>query len=138
MTGRATPRLERAPVELPRLDARSDHLWAALFDITQRCPHDWCLIGAVDAVVDDSVGWPCLRFFSSKVRTEQLVPLSPKAAVALRAQAELVRRDWPAGTLEEIARLKQDNRQLRDQVARLHGERRAAKAHPRPARRPGS
>jgi len=51
-----------------------------------------------DAVVDDSVGWPCLRFFNSKVRAEQLVPLSPKAAVALRAQAELVRRDWPAGT----------------------------------------
>ena len=50
---------------------------------------------AIDAVVDDSVGWPCLRFFNSKVRTEQVVPLSPKAATALHEQAEAVRRDWP-------------------------------------------
>jgi len=46
---------------------------------------------AIDAVVDDSVGWPCLRFFNSKVRTEQVVPLSPKAATALHEQAEAVR-----------------------------------------------
>jgi integrase len=58
---------------------------------------DACHI-AVDAVVDDSVGWPCLRFYNSKVRTEQLVPLSPKAAVALRDQAAHVRDRWPAGT----------------------------------------
>ena len=53
---------------------------------------------AVDAVITDSVGWPCLRFYNSKVRTEQLVPLSSKAAVALRSQAEHVRAHWPAGT----------------------------------------
>ena len=53
---------------------------------------------AIDAVVDDSVGWPCLRFFNAKVRTEQVVPLSPKAATALHEQAEAVRRDWPAST----------------------------------------
>ncbi len=58
---------------------------------------DACNLG-VDAVVDDSVGWPCLRFFNSKVRTEQLIPLSPKAAAALGAQAEDVRQNWPAGT----------------------------------------
>jgi len=58
---------------------------------------DACHI-TVDAVVDDSVGWPCLRFYNSKVRTEQLVPLSPKGAVALRDQAEYVRGNWPAAT----------------------------------------
>lgn len=52
----------------------------------------------IDAVLDDSVGWPCLRFYNSKVRIEQLVPLSPKAAIALRSQGEIVRSDWPAGT----------------------------------------
>jgi integrase len=52
----------------------------------------------VNAVVDDSVGWPCLRFYNSKVRTEQIVPLSPRAANALRAQATHVRDHWPAGT----------------------------------------
>ncbi len=52
----------------------------------------------LDAVVDDSVGWPCLRFYNSKVKTEQLVPLSPNAAVALRAQARFVTDAWPAGT----------------------------------------
>jgi integrase len=49
-------------------------------------------------VVEDSVGWPCLRYYNSKVRAEQVVPLSPKAAQALRAQAGLVHRDWPEGT----------------------------------------
>jgi integrase len=58
---------------------------------------DACHI-TVDAVVDDSVGWPCLRFYNSKVRTEQLVPLSPRAAVALRDQATFVRGHWPAAT----------------------------------------
>jgi integrase len=34
----------------------------------------------------DSVGWPCLRFEATKVRAEQLIPLSAKAAAAIRAQ----------------------------------------------------
>jgi integrase len=48
--------------------------------------------------LDDSVGWPCLRFDSTKVRAEQLIPLSAKAAEAIRAQQDHDRRAWPAGT----------------------------------------
>jgi integrase len=77
-------------------DDTTRHLVIVLIETGLRAS-DACNL-PVDTVVDDSVGWPCLRFFNSKVRAEQLIPLSSKAAVALRAQAELVRRDWPAGT----------------------------------------
>ena len=77
-------------------DDTTRHLLIVLIETGLRSS-DACNL-PLDAVIDDSVGWPCLRFFNSKVRTEQLVPLSPKAALALRAQAEIVRRDWPTGT----------------------------------------
>lgn len=50
-----------------------------------------------DAVVTDSVGWPCLRFLNSKVAVHQLLPLSAKAAGAVAAQQAHVRRRWPDG-----------------------------------------
>jgi integrase len=77
-------------------DAATRHLVVVLIETGLRAS-DACNL-SIDAVVDDSVGWPCLRFYNSKVRTEQLVPLSPKAAIAVRTQCEIVRRDWPAGT----------------------------------------
>ena len=49
-------------------------------------------------MVDDSVGWPCLRFDNPKVRTEQLIPLSAKAAAAIRAQQDHVLERWPDGS----------------------------------------
>ena len=49
-------------------------------------------------MLDDSSGWPCLRFEAVKVRAEQLIPLSAKAAAAIRAQQDHVRRHWPAGS----------------------------------------
>jgi integrase len=49
-------------------------------------------------MIDDSVGWPCLRFDSTKVSAEQLIPLSAKAAAAIRDQQDHDRRQWPAGT----------------------------------------
>jgi len=48
-------------------------------------------------ILDDSVGWPCLRFEATKVRAELLIPLSAKAAAAIRAQQDHVRRAWPGG-----------------------------------------
>jgi integrase len=53
---------------------------------------------AFSPMLDDSAGWPCLRFEASKVRAEQLVPLSAKAAAAIRAQQEHVLQQWPAGS----------------------------------------
>jgi integrase len=49
-------------------------------------------------VLDDSAGWPCLRFEATKVRAEQLIPLSAKAAAAIRAQQQHVRQNWPGGS----------------------------------------
>ena len=49
-------------------------------------------------VLTDSSGWPCLRFEAAKVRAEQLIPLSAKAAAAIGAQQDHVRQHWPAGS----------------------------------------
>ena len=49
-------------------------------------------------VLTDSSGWPCLRFEAAKVRAEQLIPLSAKAAAAIGAQQDYVREHWPAGS----------------------------------------
>ena len=49
-------------------------------------------------VLTDSSGWPCLRFEAVKVRAEQLIPLSAKAAAAISAQQGHVRQRWPAGS----------------------------------------
>jgi integrase len=49
-------------------------------------------------VVADSTGWPCLRFDATKVRAEQLVPLSAKAAKTIRAQQDHVRSLFPGSS----------------------------------------
>ena len=49
-------------------------------------------------IIADSTGWPCLRFDNVKVGTEQLIPLSTKAADTIRAQQDHVRTVWPNGT----------------------------------------
>ena len=49
-------------------------------------------------VLTDSGGWPCLRFEAVKVRAEQLIPLSAKAAAAIGAQQDYVRQRWPTGS----------------------------------------
>ncbi|HXL94815.1 MAG TPA: tyrosine-type recombinase/integrase [Streptosporangiaceae bacterium] len=49
-------------------------------------------------LLTDSGGWPCLRFEAVKVRSEQMIPLSAKAAAAIRAQQDFVRERWPAGS----------------------------------------
>ena len=53
---------------------------------------------AFEPVVADSAGWPCLRFACSKMRAEQLVPLSARAVEAVRAQQDHARRKWPSGS----------------------------------------
>ena len=58
---------------------------------------DACML-PFNPVLDDSAGWPCLRFEATKVRAEQLVPLSAKAAAAIRAQQQHVLSTWPGGS----------------------------------------
>jgi integrase len=51
-----------------------------------------------DPVLTDSAGWRCLRFASSKMRAEQLVPLSTRAVKAVRDQQRHVRDSRPDGS----------------------------------------
>jgi integrase len=53
---------------------------------------------AFSSVFQDSTGWPCLRFEATKVRAEQLVPLSAKAAAAISDQQAYVHERWPEGS----------------------------------------
>ena len=76
---------------LPDLTTR--HLVILLMETGLRCG-DACGL-PFNPIIDDSVGWPCLRFFNAKVRTEQLVPLSPRAAEVIRAQQDHLRERWP-------------------------------------------
>lgn len=48
-------------------------------------------------VIDDSAGWPCLRYYNAKMAAEQLVPLSATAAETIRTQQGELRRRWPDG-----------------------------------------
>jgi integrase len=50
---------------------------------------------AFNPIVNDSTGWPCLRFDATKVHAEQLIPLSAKAAAAIRDQQDYVQASWP-------------------------------------------
>jgi integrase len=58
---------------------------------------DACAL-AFESMVADSAGWPCLRFYCSKMRAEQLVPLSARAVEAVRAQQGYVNQKWPSGS----------------------------------------
>jgi integrase len=72
-------------------DSTTRHLVIVIMETGLRAS-DACRLCA-DCLVTDSVGWPCLRFMNTKVAQEQLIPLSPKAADAIRTQqAELTQR----------------------------------------------
>ena len=58
--------------------------------------NDACAL-SFDALVSDSGGGPCLRFFNAKMRAEQLIPLSAACAAAVRDQQAHLRLRWPDG-----------------------------------------
>lgn len=88
--------LER-PERLAQLpDTTSRHLVVVLMETGLRA-NDACVL-PFNPIIDDSVGWPCLRYYNAKMSAEQLVPLSARAAEAIRAQQEHVRQRWPSGT----------------------------------------
>jgi integrase len=78
---------------LERLDPTTRNLLVVIMETGLRAGDTTLL--PFDPLVDDSVGWPCLRYRASKVNAEQLVPLSAKAAAAIRAQQSEVSRRWP-------------------------------------------
>jgi integrase len=89
-----------AQVESPeRLDRLPDHTTRALVVVlieTGLRANDACQL-AFDTLVPDSGGGPCLRFLNAKMGAEQLVPLSAKAAAAVRDQQDHLRLRWPNG-----------------------------------------
>lgn len=58
---------------------------------------DACTL-AFDPLVTDSAGWPCLRFYSTKISGEYLLPLSTRALEAVRAQQKHVNQACPPGS----------------------------------------
>ncbi len=84
-------RLDRLPDETTR------HL-VVLIQETGLRANDACAL-VFNPIIVDSAGWPCLKFHNTKMATEQLIPLSQRAADAVRAQQEHLRIRWPDGCL---------------------------------------
>lgn len=84
------------PDNLARLpDETTRHLLVLIQETGLRA-RDACIL-AFNPIIVDSAGWPCLKYYNTKMATEQLIPLSQRAAEAIRAQQEHVRDRWPAG-----------------------------------------
>jgi integrase len=86
-----------ATANLERLDDLTiRHLTIVLIETGLRIT-DACRL-PFNPIIDDSVGWPCLRYYNHKMRAEQLIPLSARAAETVRDQQAHVRARWPAGS----------------------------------------
>ncbi|MEJ7800894.1 MAG: tyrosine-type recombinase/integrase [Ilumatobacter sp.] len=81
------------------LDQLPDHTTRALVVViieTGLRANDACAL-AFNPIIDDSSGWPCLRYHNTKMATEQLIPLSAVGADAIRAQQHHLQHRWPDG-----------------------------------------
>jgi integrase len=86
-----------AATSLERLeDATTRHLLIVLIETGLRVT-DACRL-PFNPIIDDSVGWPCLRYYNHKMRAEQLIPLSARASETIRDQQHHVRAGWSAGS----------------------------------------
>jgi len=79
---------------LARLDPRY-RLLVVLITETGLRATDACTL-RFDSLLTDSAGWPCLRFTSSKMRAEHLLPLSARAVEAIRTQQGRLTQAQPA------------------------------------------
>ena len=76
-------------------DATTRHLLIVIQETGLRA-NDACAL-QFNPIITDSAGWPCLKFYNAKMAAEQLVPLSQRAADAIRAQQDHLRGRWPGG-----------------------------------------
>jgi integrase len=84
------------PAHLDKLpDPTTRHLVVVIQETGLRA-NDGCAL-PFNPVIVDSAGWPCLKFHNTKMATEQLIPLSQRAADAIRAQQDHLRGRWPGG-----------------------------------------
>ena len=97
---RYIPEFVMHQIEAPdNLDQLPDHSTRALVVVlieTGLRANDACAL-TFDALVSDSGGGPCLRFFNAKMRADQLIPLSAAGAAAVRDQQVHLRLRWPNG-----------------------------------------
>jgi integrase len=97
---RFLPELVMAQLEsascLDQLPAPYRHLIVLITETGLRAG-DACTLPS-DALITDSSGWPCLRVQVSKMRAEHLLPLSARAADAVRVQQAQLATDLPDGT----------------------------------------
>jgi len=89
-----------AQLENPtNLDRLPDHTTRALVIViieTGLRANDACAL-AFNPIINDSSGWPCLRYYNTKMATECLIPLSTVGAEAIRAQQQHIQQRWPDG-----------------------------------------
>lgn len=84
------------PDNLARLpDETTRHLLILIQETGLRA-NDACAL-EFNPIITDSTGWPCLKYFNAKMATEQLVPLSQRAADAVRAQQDHLGDHRPGG-----------------------------------------
>jgi integrase len=82
------------PANLARLpDDTTRHLVVLLIETGLRSSDALNL--PFNPMLNDSAGWPCLRYFNAKIAEEQLVPLSPTGAETIRAQQAQLRDRSP-------------------------------------------
>ena len=84
------------PDHLAKLpDETTRHLLIVIQETGLRA-NDACAL-EFNPIITDSSGWPCLKYYNAKMAAEQLVPLSQRAADAIRAQQDHVHGRWPTG-----------------------------------------
>lgn len=97
---RFIPEFVMAQIESPaNLDRLPDHTTRALVVViieTGLRANDACAL-AFNPIINDSSGWPCLRYHNTKMAAEQLIPLSATAAETIRAQQQHLQQRWPNG-----------------------------------------
>jgi site-specific recombinase XerD len=85
-----------APGHLALLEPTVRHLIIVLMETGLRA-NDACTL-PFNPVVNDSVGWPCMRFHNAKAHVDQFVPLSDRAVLAIRDQQARVSALWSDGS----------------------------------------
>lgn len=84
------------PHHLTQLPDETTRHLVILIQETGLRARDACIL-EFNPIIVDSADWPCLKYYNTKMATEQLVPLSQRAADAIRAQQEHLRGAWPRG-----------------------------------------
>ena len=85
-----------APDNLARLPEATTRALVVVLMETGLRANDACAL-PFNPVIDDSAGWPCLRYYNAKMLAEQLVPLSAAGAAAIRDQQARLKLTWPDG-----------------------------------------